>query len=342
MELKERIDSFSVLGNILREALEGRETQYTSGLNDLILDQQHSNPWFTPPNVRMAISAIADTLTRDNLERWTNSYPGLNNNNPLKNVGIVMAGNIPLVGFHDFLSVLIAGHNLIAKTSSKDKDLILFVSNILCRLNKEFAEKIAFTDGVLKNFDTVIATGSDNSSRYFEYYFGKYPHIIRKNRNSIAIIDGSETDAELEDLGQDIFSYFGLGCRNVSKIFLPEGYDTDRLAAAWKDFAWIADHHKYANNYDYNKAIYMVNRESFKDTGFLLLKESDAIASPVAVLYFEFYSDRKRLSRETERYSDRIQCIVSRDHVPFGMSQRPHLWDYADGVDTIEFLLKKK
>jgi len=342
MKLKDRIESFSGLGKILREALEGKETLYTTRLNDLILNQQHSNPWFTPANVRMATGAIADTLTQDNLERWTDSYPGLNKNNPSKNVGIVMAGNIPLVGFHDFLSVLISGHNVIAKTSSKDKDLIVFIGDILCSLNKEFAEKITFTEGILKNFDTVIATGSDNSSRYFEYYFGKYPHIIRKNRNSIAIIDGTETDSELYALGTDVFSYFGLGCRNVSKLYLKDKFDIGRLLKTWHDFAGVIDHNKYGNNYDYNKAIYLVNNEEFLDTGYLLLKESREITSPVAVLYYEYFMNDKQLHDKIEGYTDRIQCIVSKKDVPFGRAQHPYLWDYADGIDTIEFLLKKK
>lgn len=342
MTLKERISAFSKLGKILRDALDGKENMYTEELNSLINNQHLVNPWFTPGNVRSAVSAIADELTEDNLIRWTNAYPALKNEPGGRNIGIVMAGNIPLVGFHDFMTVLITGNNVVAKTSSKDKDLIMFTATILCSINGEFGEKISFTDGLLKGFDSVIATGSDNSSRYFEYYFGKYPHIIRKNRNSIAIIDGSETESELAALGQDIFSYFGLGCRNVSKIYLPEGYDTEKLAAAWKEFEGIVDHNKYANNYDYNKAIFMVNREPFKDTGFLLLKESSAVSSPVSVLYYDFYSDINDLRREIDSHKDKIQCIVSKNDIPFGMAQRPRLWDYADGIDTVEFLLKKK
>jgi len=342
MTLKERIAAFSELGKILRDALDGVENSYSLELDSLINNQHLTNPWFTPGNVRSALKAIADELTEDNLVRWTDAYPILKNETGARNVGIVMAGNIPLVGFHDFLSVLITGNNVVAKASSKDKDLIMFISGILCNINAEFGEKFSFTDGLLKGFDIIIATGSDNSSRYFEYYFGKYPHIIRKNRNSIAILNGNETETELAALGSDIFSYFGLGCRNVSKIYLPEGYDTDKLALAWKDYEWVADHNKYANNYDYNKAIYMVNREQFKDTGFVLLKESPSVSSPVAVLHYGFYNDANDLHTEIAKYKDKIQCIVGKNNVPFGMAQRPRLWDYADGIDTVEFLLKKK
>jgi hypothetical protein len=341
MTLKERIEAFAALGKILRDALDGEENMCTAELDYLINNQHLVNPWFTPSNVRSAVSAIADELTKENLFRWTDAYQALKNEPGGRNVGIVMAGNIPLVGFHDFLAVLITGNNVIAKTSSKDKDLIMFTARILCSINMEFSERISFTDGLMKGFDCIIATGSDNSSRYFEYYFGKYPHIIRRNRNSIAILDGSETESELTALGHDIFSYFGLGCRNVSKIYLPEGYDTDKLAAAWKEFEGIADHNKYANNYDYNKAIYMVNREPFKDFGFLLLKENTSISSPVAVLYYEFYRDINNLRNEIDNHKDKIQCIVGKNNIPFGMSQHPHLWDYADGIDTVEFLLKK-
>ncbi len=341
MTLKERIAAFSELGKILRDALDGVENNFSPELDSLINNQHLTNPWFTPGNVRSAVKAIADELTEGNLVSWTEAYPFLKNETVARNVGIVMAGNIPLVGFHDFLTVLITGNNVVAKASSKDKDLIMFISGILFSINAEFGEKVSFTDGLLKGFDIIIATGSDNSSRYFEYYFGKYPHIIRKNRNSIAILNGNETETELASLGSDIFSYFGLGCRNVSKIYLPEGYDTDKLALAWNDYAWVADHNKYANNYDYNRAIYMVNREQFKDTGFVLLKESRSVSSPVAVLYYGFYRDINDLHTEIANNNDKIQCIVGKNNVPFGMAQRPRLWDYADGIDTVEFLLKK-
>ena len=341
MTLKERIASFSKLGKILRDSLDGVENMYSEELDSLINNQHLVNPWFTPGNVRSAVKAIADELTEDNLIRWTDAYPALKNETGARNVGIVMAGNIPLVGFHDFLTVLITGNNVVAKASSKDKDLIMFISGILCNINAEFGEKFSFTDGLLKGFDIIIATGSDNSSRYFEYYFGKYPHIIRKNRNGVAILNGNETETELADLGSDIFSYFGLGCRNVSKIYLPEGYDTDKLALAWNDYAWVADHNKYANNYDYNKAIYMVNREQFTDGGFVLLRESPSLTPPMAVVHYEYYTAGTDPAMGPEMTAGMLQCIAGHGHLPFGTTQQPELWDYADNTDTIRFLLKK-
>ncbi len=237
MNLTKRIASFSFLGEILRDALAGKQGRYTSQLEQIIETQQTKNPWFTPDNVRMAVDAIANVLTEENLKKWTDGYPRLQDDHKPDRVAVIMAGNIPLVGFHDFLSVLITGNNIISKTSSKDPDLIVFISDILCDINKEFCKKIEFTEGTLSGFDVVIATGSDNTSRYFEHYFGKYPNIIRKNRNSIAILDGDETIQELEALGKDVFSYFGLGCRNVSKIYIPEGYNLARLTESWSKYS---------------------------------------------------------------------------------------------------------
>ena len=342
MTLKERIESFSELGQILRDSLDGINPGYSSGLLNLISNQHLKNGWFTPEYVRMAIKAIAGELTFGNLTTWTSRYPAIDSSGSSRNIGVVMAGNIPLAGFHDFLSVLITGNTIIAKTSSKDPDLIVLISNILCEINREFSKRISFTDGLLTGFDAVIATGSDNSSRYFEFYFGRYPHIIRKNRNSIAILDGRETCGELSALGSDVFSYFGLGCRSVSKIFLPEGYDAEKLKSSWAEYERIICHNKYANNYDYNKAIFIVNRNEFTDFGFLLLRKSPGISSPVAVLHFEYYNTIKNVYLEIEKMRDKIQCVVSRNDIPYGRAQWPHLWDYADGTDTVVFLLKKK
>jgi hypothetical protein len=341
MTLKERIESFSELGKILRDSLGETETRYSSELEDLINNQQFKNSWFTPENVKMAIKAVADELTNENIKRWTSNYPSLDSVKTSINIGVIMAGNIPLAGFHDFLAVLISGHNLIAKTSSKDPEILVLISRILCEINQGFKKRITFTEGLLKGFDAIIATGSNNSSRHFEYYFSKYPHIIRKNRNSIAIIQGSETVAELTGLGLDVFSYFGLGCRNVSKIYLPEGYDISNITVNWAEYSSIINHNKYANNYDFNKAVYMVNKDQFIDTGYLLFKESESISSPVAVLYFEFYNSINDVFQHIEKISDTIQCIVSKNDIPFGKAQLPQLWDYADGIDTIDFILKK-
>jgi Acyl-CoA reductase (LuxC) len=341
MNLEERIKSFSYLGEILRNSIEGKNGIYNESINDLIINQEKQNPWFTPANVRMAIKAIADELTFENLSEWTNAYPALNENiNPLR-VGIIMAGNIPLAGFHDFLSVLISGNNVIVKTSSKDAELIVHLSDILCSVNSDFLNKIKFAESTLSDFDAVIATGSDNSSRYFEYYFARYPNIIRKNRNSVAIIDGSETERQLEDLGTDIFSYFGLGCRNVSKIYLPEGCDLNRMIRNWNRYSDIISNSKYASNYDYNMAIFLVNKEKFLDTGYLLMKECTQLSSPVSVLFYEFYDSKEKLLGQINKLREKIQCVAGLHHIPFGKVQFPKLWDYADDIDTLDFLLKK-
>jgi hypothetical protein len=332
MDLHDRIKAFSGLGEIMRNALDSKPSKHTARLNQLIEYQHLKNPWFTPENVRMAVKAIAHELTMEKLEKWTGLYPEINHIIKPKKVGVIMAGNIPLAGFHDLLSVLITGNCLMAKTSSKDSDLILFIKDIICEIDYRFREMISFSEGPLSGFDTVIATGSNNSSRYFEYYFGKYPNIIRKNRNSIAILDGGETGSELEALGTDVFSYFGLGCRNISKIFVPEGYDFSNIIARWNG---------YSNNYDFSKAVYLVNKEEFIDTGFILLKESKTLPSPVAVLYYEYYKTSDMQQIISEETKEKIQCIVGRNYIPFGKAQEPVLWDYADGVDTIEFLLKK-
>lgn len=341
MNLEERIKSFTVLGEILRNSLNGRSGSYTEQLNILIDKQYKLNPWFTPENVKSALNVIALELTEENLIKWTNVYPLLKENTKPLTAGIIMAGNIPLAGFHDYLSVLISGNNLIARTSSKDSELILLISDILCTINTGFINKIKFTEGTLSDFDVIIATGSNNSSRYFEYYFGKYPNIIRKNRNSIAIIEGDETGSELEALGKDIFLYFGLGCRNISKIYVPEGYLFSEMMRNWELYAGISNHIKYANNYDFNKAVYIVNKDFFYDTGYLLLKEDKGLSSPVSVLYYEFYNSQYAVKQQTELLKEKIQCVVGKQYIPFGKAQSPHLWDYADGIDTIEFLLKK-
>jgi len=351
MDLFERINSFSELGLILRQILQdkyvrnGREVRngrdHSLQLNNLINNQHLNNPWFTPENVRQALLSIAELLTEDKLTKWTSAYPQLKESQRPVKVGVIMAGNIPLVGFHDFLTVLISGNNIIAKTSSKDSELIVYITSILCDINPEFSKNIEFTENTLSGFDAVIATGSNNSSRYFEYYFGKYPNIIRKNRNSVAVLEGNESPQELEALGTDIFSYFGLGCRNVSKLYIPEDYDIKSLVTHWDSFSGLINNNKYANNYDFNKAVYIVNKDPFLDTGYVLLNEDEKLSSPVAVLHYSYYKSEYALKHHLVELREQIQCIVGKKYIPFGKAQSPDLWDYADGKDTIEFLLKK-
>jgi hypothetical protein len=259
---------------------------------------------------------------------------------------LILAGNIPLVGFHDVLSVLASGHHALIKSSTQDARLIKKVLERLIAIEPAFEGSFTFVER-LENFDAVIATGSNNTSRYFEYYFGKVPHIIRKNRNSVAVLTGDETTEQLYLLGHDIFDYFGLGCRNVSKLFVPKGYDLIKFFEAIEPYNSIINHHKYNNNYDYNKSIYLVNRDTHLDNSFLLLKEDKSFTSPLAVLFFEYYEDIESLEELLKQENAHIQCIVSElplntgnQVVTFGQSQHPQLWDYADGVDTMDFLTK--
>ena len=254
-----------------------------------------------------------------------------------------MAGNIPLVGFHDFLSVLISGHKVLVKTSSNDQHLIKFLANYLISIEPELADRITFTDGKLENFDAVIATGSNNTARYFEYYFKNKPSIIRKNRNSIAILNGNESHEDLVNLGEDIFRYFGLGCRNVSKLFVPKGYSFDAFFRAIFEYQDVIHYEKYSNNYDYNKAVFLMSNFKLLDNGFLTLKEDSSYSSPISSIFYEYYDSLSDLKSRLKNDEDQIQCIVSNDltenSIAFGQTQKPKLWDYADNVDTLEFLI---
>lgn len=311
----------------------------------VITQAQHQNAWFSHYQVEKSVLALGNMLEESALDNW---FRHISAPRHVKKVGLILAGNIPLVGFHDVLCVLASGHHALIKMSSSDKILLPFVLNKLIELEPELANFITYTER-LKDFDAIIATGSNNSSRYFEYYFGKVPHIIRKNRNSIAVLDGNESSEDLKNLGHDIFDYFGLGCRNVSKIYIPEDYDIHKLFEALESFKGISDHFKYQNNYDYNKSIYLVNSVSHFDNGFLLLKEDKGFSSPLAVLYYETYTDMNMLERSINASLDGIQCIISncrlqvnKQITSFGASQYPRLWDYADDMDTIRFLAELK
>lgn len=333
MNLNERITAFEKLGRVL-------QTIDETELDTLLSNVRNQNPWFTEDQVKTALSGITKFLAKSTLQQWTLGYDLPGNNT--KTIGVAMAGNIPLVGFHDFLCVLIAGYHLKAKLSSQDNLLLPWIAQHLITIEPRFSEFISFEER-LNGVSVMIATGSDNTARYFEYYFRSIPHIIRKNRSSCAVILGEESAHELKTLGKDVFSYFGLGCRNVSKIFVPEGYDFKPMLDQWNDYQDIIHHNKYCNNYDYQKSILLVNRIPFLDTGFLLLTESHQLVSPIAMVYYEAYVDQEDLRQKLEIQKEKIQCIVSANgwfnrSIPFGMAQFPEVWDYADGVDTLRFL----
>jgi len=303
-----------------------------------------ANPWFTTENIRFAFRAWASELTPDNLGRWSSIYQDRLADVSARNIAVIMAGNIPLVGMHDFLSVLLCGHKFLGKLSQDDKFLLPAVAGVLCLIEPGFSEMIQFTESRIQGYDAVIATGSNNTARYFEYYFSDKPHIIRKNRNGTAILTGNENDGDLENLADDICLYFGLGCRNVSKIYLPDGFDPARILAACQKYAGqLGDHFRYSNNYIYQKTILQMNLIPYFDNGFLLLREQTAYASPVSVVHYEFYHNTEELEVKLHEDTQLIQCIVSdlpgTGYLPFGSTQHPGLWDYADGVDTMQFLL---
>lgn len=338
---EQRIAAFAALGSAMRDAASGNESSASSGFLRLIDTLENSNPWFTPDNVCMALRAIGDKLTEAGLREWLGHYPEIPDHTVASTIGVVMAGNIPLVGFHDLLCVLMTGNGLKAKLSSKDEQLMRAVTEVLTEAEPALGQCISLTDGTLSGFDAVIATGSGNTSRYFEYYFRDYPAIIRRNRNSVAVLDGTETDEELRLLGEDVFAYFGLGCRSVSKLFLPDGYDINRLTTCWQKWENLRGHHKYAVNYDHSKALMIVNRQPFTDTGYVLLRNDPSLSPPMAVLNYEFYASGELLKIELETAANNLQCVTGHGFIPFGKAQQPELWDYADDVDTILFLLKK-
>lgn len=318
-----------------------KQMEWFSTLDQAVERAESQNGWFTRESILFAFEQWSNELKKNKLSEWLNKYDiDLNSS---KTIAIIMAGNIPLVGFHDFLSVLLTGNKAMVKLSSNDKLLLPCLTQYLKFLEPAFEEKIVFSEELMKGFDAVIATGSNNTARYFEYYFGKKPNIIRKNRNSVAILDGSETTQDLELLGEDIFRYYGLGCRSVSKLFVPMGYDFDAFYKAIFKFKNIVKENKYANNYDYNKAVYLMSEFKFLDNGFLLVKQDESYASPIASVFYEEYDSQSSLENKLKLDRDKIQCVVSNsleNAIPFGASQKPSLSDYADGVDTVEFLLK--
>ncbi|RZK38804.1 MAG: acyl-CoA reductase [Hymenobacter sp.] len=328
-----RLAAFAALGRRLA-------TLSDDEITDLAARARSRNAWFDRPNVRVALAGVAHLLAEPQLSQWAGRYPA--EPTTPRQVGVVMAGNIPLVGFHDLLCVLLSGHTLLAKPSKDDTVLMLWIAKELTDIEPAFAERIQFVER-LNAADAFIATGSDNTARYFEYYFRHKPHLIRRNRTSLAVLTGHETPSELAMLGPDIFQYYGLGCRNVSKLYVPEGYNFVPLLDALQVCAHVLDHHKYQNNYDYNKSILLVNAVPHYDTGFALFTEREALVSPISVVHYSTYAQEVDLLDQLTGVAAQTQCIVSAQgrfagSVPFGLAQHPGVADYADCIDTMEFL----
>lgn len=322
--------------------------EFYQSFSEILEREPVLNPWFTPRWIDRALRGISLMLDEKVLKEWLSAYEGLPvESSHAKTIGLVLAGNIPLVGFHDMLSVLAAGHSILVKPSSKDDRLIRSVRDIICSLDADMAKRITITDEYINGTDAVIATGSNNSSRYFEYYFRKIPHIIRKNRNGVAVLTGLESESELVALGEDIFTYFGMGCRNVTKIFIPQDFDLKVLMGALDHFMELSQHNKYTNNVDYYRSIYLMNQIELLDNGVILLKEDIAIASPVGVVFYERYSDIGTVQKILDERKQEIQCVVSlhpeiKGRIKPGGTQDPMPWEYADGVDTLSFLNQLK
>ena len=332
MKLEERLNTFIKLNQVLIElsAIERAE---------IIKQAANNNRWFNTSSVEQALSGLIHLTDPVKMKTWLTGYDLKPSKQKI--IGLIMAGNIPFVGFHDLICVLLSGHKAAIKLSSQDLFLMQWIIRKLCEIEPAFIDQIDVCEQ-LKVMDAVIATGSNNTARYFDYYFGKYPHIIRKNRTSVAILNGKETDTELMKLGKDVFTYFGLGCRNVSKIWVPQDYHFLNLLDLWASFTKVADNFKYHNNYEYNKSIYLVNGVNYLDTGFLLLTESEALTSPISVLYYQQYQNLTEVDQYLTQNQDKIQCVVSsqssRNFIPFGQTQVPDISDYADGMDVMRFL----
>ncbi len=341
MKIKKRIEILAELGHFLQT--ETHDTELETAIRQSFAE----NAWFTPENIRKALAAIAtEFLSKKKLEKWLEKYPISDHLHPQKTVGLVMAGNIPLVGFHDWLCVFAAGQKASVKLSDKDKRLLPFLVKKLADFDFESWETTHFLteNERLAGFDAVIATGSNNTARYFEKYFGKYPHIIRRNRNGVAVLDGSETAADFAALGEDIFSFFGLGCRNVSKIYVPKNYNFEPLLEALHEFRELVLHDKYKNNFDYNMTLFILNKIHHFNNGCVIFREEKTMAARIASVHFEFYEDKNLLENELKNRRDEIQCIVSKTDFAdlpsfrFGETQKPSLTDYPDGVDVMKFL----
>jgi hypothetical protein len=345
MTLKQREQAFVQLGLFINRHFANqwlpKEDRFHNDLNKLTEIAYSYNGWFTPESITRALTGISLMLDENSLGEFTKVIK-----EPLepKTVAVIMAGNIPAVGFHDMMCVLLSGHHILIKVSSDDPALIPFLAGMLIYFEKDMAAKINFSEGKMINFEAVIATGSDNTAKHFEYYFGKYPHIIRKNRSSIALLTGNETKEELTELGKDIFYYYGLGCRNVSKIYVPDGYVFDKLFEAVYDYKYVLDNKKYNNNYEYNRAIYLLDLIPFLDNNFLMIREKEDLHAPTSVLFFENYTNQEQLVEKIAPLLSNLQCIVANFEIQgvktiaLGHSQEPTIFDFADNVNTLDFL----
>lgn len=345
INLQDRVNAFVELGLRLKK-LSGKDSESDTEFSNVLNQGYTNNKWFTRDNQKSALQSLSLMLKEDKLKNWVNGYPELESKTiRSKNVGIICAGNIPAVAFHDMLCVILSGNKAVLKFSSEDNVLFPFIINLLCQVEPALKEQIEVVVK-LSAPDAVIATGSNNTARYFQYYFGKYPHIIRKNRNSIAVLTGEESAADFKKLAIDIFSYFGLGCRNVSKLYVPHGYSFNTFFESIEEFgAELMNHNKYMNNYDYHKALFLLEAIPFLTNNFLILKEDKKIATPVSVLHFEYYKNQEDVKQLLAFNLEHIQCILSQksilgEEVGFGNSQIPLINDYADGVDTLKFLTK--
>jgi hypothetical protein len=336
MTLQARIKAFADLGLYLNDPKNFSEIELWADKSS------HQNNWFTVKNTQKSLKSIADFFLNENLlKQWIGLYEIPDTPQTVKSIGVIMAGNIPAVGFHDMMAIVLSGHVCVAKLSSQDFFLMTILIEKLLEINPNLEIRIA---DKLNEVDALIATGSDNSARYFEYYFKSKPNIIRKNRTSVGILDGKEKDEDFLNLGRDITDYFGLGCRNISKIYVPENYDFTKFYDAIEPLGDIFYHNKYKNNYDYNKSIYLVNMMPHFDNGFMILAPSENLVSPISVSFYEEYRNEEDLKAKIEANKDKIQCVVSNNawfesSLNFGDTQKPKLWDYADSVDTMAFLL---
>jgi len=342
MNVNERIRIFVKFGQNLSGYI---ASGFPLHFEDAFFQSQITNPWFTQENILLCLKNWSTLLTAENLEKWVEPYKKDIDESSPKKIAVIMAGNIPLVGFHDFLCVLFSGNSFIGKLSSQDKFLLPAICRELETIEPSLKVSINLTEDRISGFEAVIATGSENTSNYFNYYFGKYPHIIRKNRNSVAILTGDETKKDLELLADDVFLYFGLGCRNVTKVYLPQAYNFDMMREAFMKYdSMIMQHNKYVNNYDYHKSIMLINKIPFLDFGLIMLKEEGQFSSPISVLHYEYYNEIADVLQEIDESKEKIQCVVANEKysgftIPFGKSQSPELWDYADGMDTLKFLV---